>query len=82
MTIETNERIDRICECIGKSNTLNALHACRDGHPWNKNNNWCWRNAFWLVKQLDYTSYSDIPMEDREWLQHMATKEAGNLLVE
>lgn len=72
---EINERLDRICENIGRAQTLNALHACRPGHPLNKDNDFCWRNAQMLVAQLDGFTRRDIDPHDILWLEKMARKE-------
>jgi hypothetical protein len=39
--------IDEICEMTTNAEVLNALHACREGHP--NNSKTQWRNAFYLV---------------------------------
>lgn len=69
---EINERLDKICSNVTRPNTLNALHTCRPGHPWNKDNKTCWRNAAVMTAQL---SWPEISSEDQRWLNDMAKSE-------
>jgi len=39
--------LDQIADCTTSCTILNALHACRDGHP--LNNSYAWRNAYALI---------------------------------
>lgn len=71
---ETNERLDGICQNISRVGVLNALHACRPGHPLNKGNNRCWQNAFAMVAQMG--GY-DIDRSDIDWLERKAQSEAN-----
>lgn len=75
---EITEHLNNICRNITRANTLNALHACRPDHPLNKGNNWCWRDASALVKQLDWTTRSSIDHADLDWLERMAKAEAND----
>lgn len=66
---EMNERLDEICRETRRASTLNALHACRPGHPFNRDakvpfyNAWfsalhdrniACRHIGWLHKQAEY----------------------------
>jgi hypothetical protein len=62
--------IDTICKMTTRPQTLNALHACRDGHPLGKNNNWKWRNAAAMV-----FLNPDISMSARDWVEKQASAE-------
>jgi len=57
--------IDKICELTNKPSLLNALHACRDGHPLNKTADRPWRNAHFVAMQQP--SYV-IPTDACDWL--------------
>lgn len=50
--------LDYLASHTTSTETLNALHACRPGHPWNKGNTHCWRNAYALVlgRTMDFLS--------------------------
>lgn len=75
MACDINVIIDRICKSTTRPDTLNALHACRPGHPWNKDNLYCWRNASSLVAQ-DRNCIFGIGARDRDWLERQSRKEA------
>ena len=62
--------IDQICRMTNKPEVLNALHACRPGHPLNNSNQW--RNAHFLAAhQPSYV----IPDDAVAWLAERATAE-------
>lgn len=63
--------IDEICQMTTRVSTLNALHACREGHPWN--NEFQWRNAWGAAKQDP-----NVNMKAIAWLNDKARKEAGH----
>lgn len=66
--------LDKICEMTNNPEILNALHACRDGHPLNKIAINPWHNAAWLAQ--NQPSYV-IPSAAIGWLleQSRARKE-------
>ena len=64
--------IDRICEMTKHAELLNALHACRPGHPWNKTAVRPWTNAWWLACQRPYPEISAAALW---WLEQQAKKE-------
>jgi len=41
--------LDRICALVTSAAALNALHACREGHPWNKTTRNPWTNAAFVL---------------------------------
>lgn len=43
--------IDQICQMTTKPSVLNALHACRPDHPWNKITKTPWLNAYAVASQ-------------------------------
>ena len=43
--------LDSICKMITSTELLNALHACREGHPWNKTATRPWYKAWFLAAQ-------------------------------
>lgn len=63
--------LDRICELTSKPEILNALHACRDGHPWNATAERPWHNAALLAQQQP--SYV-IPCAAVNWLLKQSIK--------
>jgi hypothetical protein len=63
--------LDRICSQTTNPETLNALHACRPGHP--LNNPFQWRNAYALATQRQ--GYFEIERAAVEWLAEQANKE-------
>jgi len=66
------EHIDALCKHTMSPTVLNALHACRDGHPLGRDNPWKWRTALALVQQHTIEFLS----ADTGWLERMADKEA------
>lgn len=66
----SNEILDRICKSVRGADSLNALHSCREGHPWNKDNKTCWRNAYGIVRQ----NYG-IAWTDEEFVRKQADRE-------
>lgn len=63
--------IDDICQMTTRVSTLNALHACREGHPWNNPKQWY--NA-WAAAVQDI----NISIAAVAWLNDKARKEAGH----
>jgi hypothetical protein len=66
--------IDKVCRLTTKPSLLNALHACRPDHPWNRIAVRPWLNAYILAAQQP--SYV-IPSDALAWLGDKATKEAA-----
>jgi hypothetical protein len=64
--------LDRICRLTTNPTMLNALHACRPDHPWNKAAEFPWRNAWFLA--LQQPSYV-ISNAATDWLAKQATVE-------
>lgn len=65
--------IDQITAQTTKPEVLNALHACRPGHP--LNNKFQWRNAYTLAAQNG--GYFGIHSDAIEWLKEQAIREAA-----
>ena len=64
------QRLDDLCQKTTNPTVLNALHACRDGHPLGKNNPYKWGNAFFLCSGCkDFVGVSLV------WLQDMSFSE-------
>lgn len=63
--------IDRLCAATTNPTILNALHACRPGHPWNGAAERPFINAHFLVAQ----HLGDFAAEDVQWLQDAAMDE-------
>lgn len=57
--------LNSICEMTKNPTVLNALHACRDGHPLNNANSF--KHAWFLASQ-----HRDIPSNAVEWLRKQA----------
>lgn len=47
--LEINQRIDQICQRVTSASLLNALHACRPGHPWNTSGTNHFANATFML---------------------------------
>lgn len=73
--VEISNHLNAICSAVTQTQTLNALHACRPGHPLNSGDMWAWRNAWAQVQQLPWSQYSAISASDRDWLRGMAEAE-------
>lgn len=67
MRSDINNRLDTICRQTTAPSVLNALHACRDGHPLNRDNKYCWRNAHSIALRD-----RGISSRDTDWLASMA----------
>lgn len=67
-----NTEINRLCGKTTKPDVLNALHACRDGHPLGRGNDYKWRTAYALVRQTSM----DFLTTDVSWLEKQAQAEA------
>ncbi len=65
--------IDAVCEQTKNPTLLNALHACRPDHPWNKTAVRPWYNAYFLARQQP--SYR-FPAAALDWLQMQAERES------
>jgi hypothetical protein len=72
-TIIEGWSIDRICKLTRNAETLNALHACRPDHPWNKTAKNPWRNAWFLATQRPIW---EIPSSALDWLHKRSDAEA------
>jgi hypothetical protein len=68
----TDWTLDKICSLTTKPEVLNALHACRPGHPWNKTAKNPWRNAWFIASQQP--SYV-ISCDATAWLEKQAKEE-------
>lgn len=71
-----NERLDRLCgnadDPLGRprtAETLNTLHACREGHPLGRDNTMKWRNAMFVIN-------GRCRGDDWDWLQAQAKIES------
>jgi hypothetical protein len=65
----TTWTLDRVCQLTRKPAVLNALHACREGHPLNKTEPRPWLNAWFLASaQPSYV----IPADACDWLKEQA----------
>lgn len=65
----TTFSIDQICEMTTSAELLNALHACRPGHPWNVSGVNHFRNAWFMAAQRP--SY-EISSAATDWLKRQA----------
>ncbi len=72
----TDWTIDRICELTKKPEMLNALHACREGHPWNKSAVNPWLSAWFLCGQQP--GYY-MPADATAWLRKQAAARGERL---
>jgi hypothetical protein len=70
-----SEQLDRIASAIRSAETLNAIHACRDGHPLGRDNSRKWRNAHFMVMGRPALERMEIDHADLDWLERQATKE-------
>lgn len=59
--------LDQICQMTKKASTLNALHACREGHPLNKFTDKPFWNAAVVASQD-----RNINMTALQWLTDQA----------
>lgn len=77
MTNETDTdrewTIDRICKLTTRASFLNALHACRPNHPWNKTAVRPWREAYFLAEQGHFL---ELPYAAIDWLRRQAETES------
>ena len=67
--------LDKLCQKTNNPAMLNALHACRIGHPWNKAADRPWRNALFLARQQSIFVFSGA---DIAWLEKQAEREGGD----
>ncbi len=70
----TEWTLDKVCEQTMRPSMLNALHACRQGHPFNKGAYRPWYNAFLMA-----VSHREITAEAIRWLGDKADAETRNL---
>lgn len=61
--------INELCKRTNNAEMLNALHACRDGHP--RNHAHQWRNAYGMASQYP----ADFKASDIAWLKSQAELE-------
>jgi hypothetical protein len=66
---EHHMTIDEICQMTTNAQLLNALHACRHGHPWNTPGTNHFQNAWFLAAQRP--SY-EINCAATDWLKKQA----------
>ncbi len=59
--------IDEVCQMTKSPSMLNALHACRHGHPWNVQGINHWFNAYFLALQ-----HREINATACSWLLKMS----------
>jgi hypothetical protein len=64
--------IDKVCQLTSNPTVLNALHACRPDHPWNKDAVRPWFSAYFIAAQQP--SYV-IPSDAIAWLLERAADE-------
>jgi hypothetical protein len=69
----TDQRIDQLCGQTTSPAVLNALHACRTGHPLGHRNPWKFRNLWALVSQHTV----EFLGTDTDWLRDAASAEAA-----
>lgn len=69
---EQAEWLDRIAEAVGRGSAelLNAVHACRDGHPLNKN-----RRTPFADLQFMLAPRTVLPADVEEWLRRQVAAE-------
>jgi hypothetical protein len=65
--------IDTICQMTTNPTLLNALHACRPDHPWNKTTKEPFANALFVAKQVAFKDR--LSGEAEEWLRVQASFE-------
>lgn len=75
MQNEIDQRLDSIAAHIKSAECLNAIHACRPGHPLGRDNPFKWRNANAMVRAQDYFVKVDIDRNALKWLQERADEE-------
>jgi hypothetical protein len=61
--------LDQICQMTRNPTVLNALHACRPDHPWNKTTKNPWYSAYFVAMQQP--SY-EINCAACDWLYKQA----------
>ncbi len=74
MREEINMVLDEICSEARTCEMKNALHACRPGHPLNKNAAWPFKNALFVA-----ATNRGISAWSLTWLKEMAAKENKNV---
>ena len=65
--------IDDLCRMTTRPSTLNALHACRPGHPLGGFTRTPWNDALWAVSQNP-----DFAGASVEWVRRRAATESEN----
>ena len=69
------EYLNTLCSEIRRAECLNALHACREGHPLGRDDAFKWRNADSMVKQQRVILASREYRLAEVWLEKKAKKE-------
>lgn len=69
---EVADKLDAIAEALGRGSAelLNAVHACRPGHPWNATATRPYSNLKFMVGHR-------LPHPLAEWLAAQAAKESA-----
>ena len=65
--------LDRIASKLKTAESLNTLHACREGHPLGRDNKWKWRNLRFVLLGVHYTCKPSAT--DMAFVEQMATAE-------
>jgi hypothetical protein len=75
--MNTETYLNALCARTNNPSVLNALHACRSGHPLGRHNPYKWRTAYGMIQQHTVTF---LMVEEVEFLGLMAAVEAKNAL--
>jgi hypothetical protein len=67
-----SQRLDVIASALTRPEQINAIHACREGHPLGNGNNWKWRTASYVVRQA---WWAGIAYEHVRWIEAKAEEE-------
>lgn len=67
--------LNQICQQTMNPALLNALHACRPNHPWNRTTKQPFTNALFLAKQQGY--FKRLSHEAEAWLEARAKEEGA-----
>jgi hypothetical protein len=68
--------LDTICRKARGGDFINALHACRKGHPLNKLTKQPWANARFMA-----SGRHELDCRDLDWLDKQVAKEEAALLI-
>lgn len=74
MLKDADTMLNELCRLTTRSNTLNAFHACREGHPLGRDNAWKRRNAYALARQ-DADLLLVVNYHTLDWLKAQANAE-------